>query len=111
MIIEITETTLKRLGNYQAVVQKENLEADSQQWRVMTLEVLQAAQKAKIRAGQVNAAVSYARYLHRLQSGQDHRRSIYAEPLLSQALTALLNELSIEQKMVAEVDSGVGAES
>ena len=110
MIIEITETTLKRLGNYQTVVQRENLEADSQQWRVMTLDVLQAAEKAKVRAGRVNAAVSYARYLHRLQTGQDHSRSIYAEPLLSQALAALLNELSIEQKMVAEVASGMGPE-
>lgn len=103
MVIEITETTLKRLINYQAVVQRNHQEADRQQWRVMTLEVMQEAEKARHRASQVGAIVGYARYLHRLQSGQDHSRSIYGEPLLSQALDQLLWELSVDRQMVEEV--------
>ena len=39
MVVEITETTLKRLVNYEAVVRKEHQEAEQRQWRVMTLEV------------------------------------------------------------------------
>jgi len=101
-MIEITETTLRRLDNYQAVTQRELQEADRQQWRTMTLEVMQAAEKAKTRARHVAAAVANARYLHLCQIGQEQFRAIYGEPLLSQALRALLEELCIVQRMAAE---------
>lgn len=105
MVIEITETTLKRLANYEAIVLKDHLEAEKLQWRVMVLEVMQAAEKARSRASQVSAAVGYARYLHRLQNGQDHTRYIYGEPLLSRSLLDLMMELSIERRMVPETES------
>lgn len=102
MVIEITETTLKRLDNYQVVLLKASQEADKLQWRVMTYEVLQAADEARTRAREIRAVVAYARYLYRIQSGLDSPRSIYGEPLLNQALIALLTELSIERRMVAD---------
>jgi hypothetical protein len=113
MIIEITQTTLKRLDNYRAVVEQDRTEADRRQWRVMTHEVMQAAQKAAARADRIGAAFAYAVYLHRLQTGQGYRRDIYGEPLLSQALAALLNELSIEPRLVpvTAVDAASGSQS
>ena len=100
MVNEISETTLKRLGNYEAVIQHANQEAEQLQWRVMTLEVMQAAEKSRVRTRQVNGIVAYARYLHRLQTGQGQVRNIYGEPLLSQSLDVLLEELSIQRRMV-----------
>ena len=102
MVIEITDLTLKRLNNYEAVLSKESLEADKLQWRVMTREVMQAAELARTRAREISALVAYARYLNRIQSGRNYPRSIYGEPLLSQALADLLEKLSIERTMVAE---------
>jgi len=102
MVIEITETTLKRLKNYEAVLLKERLETDRLQWRVMTCEVMQSAERARTRAHEVSAVVAYACYLSRIQSGRDEPRSIYGEPLLSQALADLMHELSIERKLVAD---------
>lgn len=100
MVIEITETTLKRLKNYEAVLLKEFQEADKLQWRVMTCEVMQAAEQTKARSRGVSAVVAYARYLYRIQSGRDEPRCIYGEPLLSQALADLMHELSIERKLL-----------
>jgi len=105
MVVEITETTLKRLDNYASVLLKEQREAERFQWRVMTCEVMQAAEKARTRAREVSAIVAYARYLQRIQSGLDHPRYIYGEPQLSQALGALMTELSIERNMVADRES------
>lgn len=105
MVIEITEMTLKRLTNYESIVLKDHLEVEKLQWRVMILKVMQAAEKAKSRASQVSTAVTYARYLYRLQTGQDHTRYIYGEPLLSQSLVDLMKELSIEQRMVPAAES------
>ncbi|WP_303721294.1 hypothetical protein [Malonomonas rubra] len=105
MVIEITETTLRRLVNYEAVVQKKYDDAVKLQWQVMTLEVMQAAQTAEIRARQMSAVVAYARYLHRIQFGQDTTRPIYGEPLLSKALAAILEELFIESKLVPELST------
>jgi len=102
MVIEITDLTLKRLDNYETVLSRAYQEADRLQWRVMTREVMQAAEQAGSRAREVSAVVAYARYLNRLQSGRDYPRSIYGEPLLSQALADLLETLSIERNMVAE---------
>ncbi len=116
MVIEITATTLKRLGNYESVVRKEHAEAQKLQWRVMTLEVMLAAENARSRASHVGAAVAYARYLHRIQNGQEHTRHLYGEPQLSQALVDLMKELSIERNLVPEAEfdgdlSGLGPKS
>ena len=102
MVIEITEITLKRLDNYEAVLLKEFQEADKLQWRIMTCEVMQAAEQARRRAREVSAIVAYARYLSRIQSGRNDPRYIYGEPQLSQALADLMLELSIERKIVAD---------
>ena len=80
MIIEITQTTLKRLGNYRDVVHKNHMAAQRLQWQVMTLEVMQATGKVRARASHVGAAWAYAGYLHRLQTGQGGSREIYGEP-------------------------------
>ena len=103
MVIEITKTALKRLRNYESVVQKEHEAAEKLQWRDMTHAVLQAAETAKARARHVSAVVSYARYLHRIQNGQDRTRDIYGEPLLSKALTEEMDGLLMKSKPVAEV--------
>jgi len=108
MVVEITETTLKRLVNYEAVVRKEQMEAERRQWQVMTLEVMQAAEKAGARARHLRAIVAYADYLHRLQCGEDQTRYIYGEPMLSKGLVELLRELAIELRMVPEVQTGSG---
>jgi len=102
MVIEITDLTLKRLDNYETVLSRAYQEADRLQWRVMTREVMQAADLARTRAREVSAVVAYARYLNRIQIGRDYPRSIYGEPLLCQALADLLEKLSIERTMVAE---------
>jgi len=103
MVIEITKTTLKRLINYEVMTQKESDAAIKLQWRVMTLEIMQAAETAQIRARQVSSIVAYARYLHRVQRGQDNTRYIYGEPLLSKALAKVLDELLIETRLVPEL--------
>lgn len=103
MVIEITKTTLRRLINYETMTQKESDDAVKLQWRVMTLEVMQAAETAQVRARQVSSVVAYARYLHRIQCGQDNTRYIYGEPLLSKALAKVLDELLIEPKLVPEL--------
>jgi len=100
MVVEITEATLKRLINYAAVVEQEHREAAKHQWRVMTLEVLQAAERTGARARHIQAVVAYAGYLFRLQWGREQPRSIYGEPLLSLGLCELMQELSIASRLV-----------
>ena len=106
MVVEITGTTLKRLVNYESVVRQAHREAERLQWRVMTLEVMQAAEKAGARARHLGAIVAYADYLHRLQFGEGETRFIYGEPLLSQGLVGLLRELGIATRMVLEGNAG-----
>ena len=103
MVIEITKTALKQLSNYQSVVQKEHQAAEKLQWQDMTLAVLQAAEATRARARHVSAVVAYARYLHRIQNGQERTRDIYGEPLLSKALAEEMAGLLIKSKPVAEV--------
>lgn len=104
-MIEITDTTLKRLGNYEAVVLRRCQEVEKRQWRVMSLEVMQEAETARAEARSVAAAVAYARYLHGIQSGRRPQRSIYGEPLLSSSLAGLMQELQIEPRPVSSPES------
>ncbi len=100
-MIEITDITLQRLGNYEAVVQRRCQEVEKRQWRVMTLEVMQEAEQVQAQTRSVAATVAYARYLHELQNGRRQQRPIYGEPLLSRALAELMQELQIVPRPAA----------
>jgi hypothetical protein len=102
MIVEISNTTLTRLVNYEAVTRKNYQEAQKLQWRVMTLDVMRECEKMCDRMRHVAQIAGYSLYLYKLQNGLSPRRSIYAEPAISRGLVELLEELNIPVRMVPE---------
>jgi hypothetical protein len=99
-IIEINPTTLKRLQNYQAVVENERKNAHKNQWMELTLERMQEYQVAHKKADHVNAVVGYASFLFRVQNGMSPPRALYGEQILRNALVELMAELHISIRMV-----------
>lgn len=102
MVIEISETTMKRLTNYADVMKRHYRDAEKRQWTTMTLEAMQRCERVKQRAQHISATVAYSQYLYLVQKGLTPTRSIYGEPLLSRALIELMNELDIPVRMTAE---------
>jgi len=95
MKIVITDTILKRLVNFNNIVQQEYQTAEKRQWQEMTLDNMQAYQQAKEKAGAHSAIAGYGLYLYKVQKGLREPRPIYGEPLLHNALLALLRQLNI----------------
>ncbi|NIQ96438.1 MAG: hypothetical protein GWO11_05195 [Desulfuromonadales bacterium] len=94
-IIEITPVTLKRLLNYQRVVDNSLKKAAKDQWIDMTLEKMETCHAARQKAGHVNTASAYADFLFRVQNGLMPYRTLSGEFLLRNALVELLGELDI----------------
>jgi hypothetical protein len=99
-IVEITPLTLKRLLNYQRVVDNETQRAEKIQWIEMTLDRMQEYQAARHKSDHVGAVVAYAGFLFRVETGAMAYRALYGEPFLSNALVEVLGELNITVKLV-----------
>jgi hypothetical protein len=99
-LIEITPLTLKRLLNYQRIVDNETQRAEKIQWIEMTLERMQAFQASRMKSDHVGAVVAYAGFLFQVETGAMAYRYIYGEPFLSNALVEVLGELRIPVRLV-----------
>ena len=102
MIVEISNTTLTRLVNYEAVTRRNYQDAHNRQWRVMTLDVMQECERMCERMRHVTQVAAYSLYLYKLQNGLSPRRSIYAEPAISRGLVNLMEELNIPVRMIPD---------
>lgn len=100
-IIAISQITMKRLLNYQRVTEKKANMANKHQWIKMTLENMRKAEETRRTAMQINAAVSYAGYLFRVQNNMSHYHTNDCEGLLHNSLVTLMNRLDIAVEMVA----------
>ncbi len=99
-IIEISPIMLKRLQNYQQVVENERKAAHQSQWMEMTLDKMENYQVIHKKSDHINAVVGYASFLFRVQNGMSPPRTLYGELYLRNALVELMEELSIPIKMV-----------
>jgi hypothetical protein len=101
-IIGITALTLKRLQNYQKVVDRELKNANKLQWTEMALDQRQEYEAACKKADRIDAAVGYAGFLFRVQNGLAPARIFYSEreQVLRNDLVDLLNELLIPVVMM-----------
>jgi len=100
-IIEITPLTLKRLLNYQRVVDNETQRAEKVQWIEMTLDRMQEYQAARQKSDHVGAVAAYAGFLFRVETGAMAYRTLYGEPFLMNALVEVLGELKIPVRLVS----------
>lgn len=100
MFIEISDTTLKRLVNYEEVTRKNYEVADKRQWIDMRLEVMRECEQLCERFRHIAQVAGYSLYLFKVQNGLAPIRSIYAEPAISNGLIKLMNELNIPIRMV-----------
>lgn len=100
-LIAITPLTLKRLLNYQRVVDNEAHRAEKAQWIEITLERMEEYQAARQRLDHVAAVAEYAGYLFRVESGEMAYRTFYGEPFLINALVEILDELRIPVKLIS----------
>lgn len=100
MFIEISNTTLTRLVNYEEVTRKKYEEAHNRQWRDMRLEVMRECERLCERFRHIAQVAAYSLYLYKVQNGLSPVRSIYAEPAISNGLVALMKELNIPVRMV-----------
>jgi hypothetical protein len=99
--VAITPVTMKRLLNYQRVIEKEADAANIRQWRKMTTENMQMSTAARQAAERLGAVVAYAGFLFRVQNNLISYRVLPGEFHLHNELVELMNELSIPVAMVA----------
>jgi hypothetical protein len=99
-IIAISQITMKRLLNYQRVIENNATAANKRQWMEMTLENMRRAEKSRQRAALIGAAVAYAGYLFRVQNRITAFRASDGDGLLYNALIELMNRLDITIEMV-----------
>ncbi|OEU56413.1 MAG: hypothetical protein BA871_07840 [Desulfuromonadales bacterium C00003096] len=95
MTILITDSVLKRLVNFNNVIQQKCKMAAKHQWRCMTLENMQAYQQAQEEAKTHAALAGYGLYLYKVQKGLGKKRPFYGEPLLHNALLCKMQKLRI----------------
>ena len=98
--IAITPMTMKRLMNYQRVVEREAEAANVRQWRSMTAENMRLSEAARKNAERMGAAVAYAGFLYRVQNNLASYRVLPSEHHLHNELVDLMNELGIRIAMV-----------
>lgn len=99
-LVEITPLTLKRLLNYQRVVDNATQKAQQVQWIEMTLERMQEYQDARQRSDHLAAVTAYAGFLFQVETGVTDYRALYGEPFLANALLRVLGELNIPVNLV-----------
>lgn len=102
--VAITPVTMKRLMNYQRVIEREANAANERQWRKMSAENMRLFEVARQEAERLGAIVAYAGFLFRVQNNLIPYRVLPNEYRLHNALVELMNELSIHVVMV-EVDA------
>ena len=94
-VIIITPTTMKRLLNYQRVVENEAKTADKTQWMKMTPENMRRSEAGRQKAERIDAIVAYAGMLFRIQNKMMPFRSLHGDDLLHNMLVELMHELRI----------------
>jgi hypothetical protein len=100
-IIAISQITMKRLLNYQRVIENNAKAANKRQWMEMTLENMRKAEESRQAAELIGATVAYAGYLFRVQHKMMNYRASDNDGLLYNALIELMNRLNISVEMVA----------
>lgn len=99
--VAITPVTMKRLINYQRVVEREADAANARQWRKMTAENMRLCDAARKNAERMGAVVAYAGFLYRVQNNLASYRVLPSEHHLHNELVDLMNALGIPVAMVA----------
>jgi hypothetical protein len=99
-LIEVTPLTLKRLQNYQRVVDNETQRAEKLQWIEMTLDRMRECQDARQKSDHIGAVAAYAGFLYRVETGATAYRPLYGEPFLMNALVEVLGELRVPVRLV-----------
>ncbi len=94
-MLKITDTTLKRVINYDQVLARQLEDANRRQWRVMTLEVMKDYEALRERTREVSSALAYASYLHRVQNESAVPGADFFNPLFHNRLVALLQNLGV----------------
>ncbi|BCR05702.1 hypothetical protein DESUT3_27710 [Desulfuromonas versatilis] len=94
-MLRISDTTLKRLINYDRVMAQRLADADSRQWRIMTLEIMRECETLRQQALEVSLTLAYASHLNRVQNGLVEPGAGSIEPLLHNHLVELLQSLDI----------------
>lgn len=107
-LVEITPLTLKRMVNYQRVVDNAAQRAERVQWIEMTLERMQEFQAAHLKSDRIGAAVAYASFLFRVETGELDYRTLYGEPFLANLLLEVMGELNIPVNLVNVPGDPVG---
>jgi hypothetical protein len=100
-IIAITPVTMKRMMNYQRVVERESEAANARQWRKMTADNMRSFEAARKRAERLGGVVAYAGFLYRVQNNLTSYRVLPSEHHLHNGLVDLMNELGISVAFVA----------
>lgn len=110
-LIEITPLTLRRLLNYQRVVDTATQKAEQAQWIEMTLERMLEYQASREKSDHVGAVAAYAGFLFRVETGVMDYRALYGEPFLANALLEILGELHIPVNLVNAPKAAIYADS
>ena len=99
--VAITPVTMKRLMNYQCVVERKANAANERQWQKMTAENMRLFEVVRIETERLRAIVTYAGFLFRVQNCLVPYRVFPFEYRLHNALVELMNVLSIPVLMIA----------
>jgi hypothetical protein len=102
--IEITMVTMKRLLNYQRVIDRQADTANRHRWQSMTTENMRRYECASQKARHLDAIVAYAGFLFRVQNNLISYTALHGEYLLHNGLVELMKELDIPIEIVAVED-------
>jgi hypothetical protein len=97
----ISQITMRRLLNYQRVVENEARAAARLQWKKMTLDSMRRAEAASQKSVHIRAIVAYAASLFRIQNNMPSYRPFHEDYLLHNGLVELMNELRIPIKSIS----------
>ena len=107
-MIDIRQTTMKRLLNYQRVIEKKARDANRLQWTKMTLDNMRFAEAAIQKAGHIGAIVDYSGSLFRIQNRIPPFRLFHDDYHLHNGLVKLMNELGIPINLInVEIPSDI----
>ena len=111
-IVAITPVTMKRLLNYQRVVQNQANTANRRQWIEMTLETMRLAEETRQMVAHIDGAVAYAGDLFRLQNQMAPFNRLHGDYRLHNALVAVIKTLGIAVEwIVVDIPEVVGRQT
>ena len=99
-MIELSQLTMKRLINYQRVVENQARSADRRQWTKMKLDNMNRSEAARKRAARMGAIVAYSGCLFRIQNKMPPYRQFREDVQLHNGLVELMDELNIPTSFV-----------